>query len=140
MLHHNPVRTTRLLINILSLPALLLLSALARAHIGGLAQTVPDHDAVLDLAPVRMEFSFLAEVTITNIRLEVTSGNRTGERLRMVLPRNSIGQSTAFGEHIVLDLPELAPATYKVTWQAMSTGGDIIVDDFSFTVTGQVSE
>jgi methionine-rich copper-binding protein CopC len=142
MLHHNPMGIMRLLTALLlrtplSLPVLLLLPVLARAHTGGLAQTVPDHDAVLDLAPARVEFSFLAEVTITNIRLEVASGDRTGERLRMVLPRNSIGQSTAFGEHIALELPDLTPGTYKISWQAMSTGGDIIVDDFSFTVTGK---
>jgi len=115
----------------------ILLSSVIRAHVGGLAQTLPDHDAVLDRAPTQVEFTFMAHVTITNIRLEVTSGEHSGERLRMVLPRNSIGQSTAFGEHIALDLPNLEPATYMITWQAMSTGGDIIVDDFSFTVTGK---
>ena len=116
---------------------ILLICNIATAHVGGLAQTLPDHDAVLDRAPTQVEFNFMANVTITNIRLEVTSGERAGERLRMVLPRNSIGQSTAFGEHIALDLPDLEPATYMITWQAMSTGGDIIVDDFSFTVTGK---
>jgi methionine-rich copper-binding protein CopC len=116
---------------------LLLAANIANAHVGGLAQTVPDHDAVLEQAPTRVEFSFMANVTLTNIRLEFASGARAGERLRITLPRNSIGQSTAFGEQIALDLPALEPATYTITWQAMSLDGTIIIDDFSFTVTGE---
>jgi hypothetical protein len=76
----------------------------------------------------------MADVTITNLRLEITDGPHKGERIVIRLPRNSIGQSTAFGAQIALDLPELAAATYQVTYQAVSVGGDILIDDFSFTV------
>ena len=113
------------------------LPLLVKAHIGGLAQTVPDHDAVLERAPTQLHFQFMANVTITNIKLEFASGNRMGERLRVIIPRNSIGQSTAYGEQIALELPPLEPATYTVTWQAMSLDGYIIVDDFNFTVASQ---
>lgn len=103
------------------------------AHVG-LAQTVPDHDVVLERAPTQIHFQFMNTVTITNIRLEITSGDRLGERLDIRLPRNSIGQSTAFGDTIALDLPPLDPAVYKVTWQATSLDGHVLIDDFSFTV------
>ncbi len=103
------------------------------AHVG-LATTVPDHDQVLERAPTQIHFKFMAQVTITNIRLEITDGPRKGERIDIRLPRNSIGQSTAFGEEISLDLPALDDATYLVTYQAISIGGDVLIDDFGFTV------
>lgn len=112
-------------------------SAAAFAHVG-IAKTVPDHDAVMERAPTRIEFSFMADVTITNIRLEITSDERNparkGERIEIRLPRNSIGQSSAFGQQISLDLPALDPATYLITYQAVSVDGHIMIDDFSFTL------
>lgn len=105
----------------------------ALAHVG-LAQTVPDHDQIMERAPARIDFQFMAQVTITNIRLEITSDERKGERIEIRLPRNSIGQSAAFGEQISLELPPLDPATYLVTYQAVSVDGHIMIDDFSFTV------
>ena len=107
--------------------------AAAFAHVG-IAKTVPDHDAVMERAPTRIEFSFMADVTITNIRLEITSDERKGERIEIRLPRNSIGQSSAFGQQISLELPALDPATYLVTYQAVSVDGHIMIDDFSFTI------
>lgn len=112
---------------------LLLLPGVAAAHVG-LATTVPDHDAVLERAPTRLVFDFMAEVTLTNARLEITSEERRGERIDIRLPRNSIGQSTAFGQTITLELPALAPGTYQVLYQAVALSGDILIDDFSFTV------
>jgi methionine-rich copper-binding protein CopC len=111
-----------------------LVNSAALAH-AGLAQTVPAHDAVLAQAPAELHFQFMAQVTISNIRLEITGGDRKGERVEVRLPRNSIGQSTAFGEQIALALPSLAPASYRVTYQAVSIDGHIMVDDFSFTVS-----
>jgi methionine-rich copper-binding protein CopC len=105
----------------------------AFAHVG-LATTVPDHDQVLERAPTQLHFKFMAQVTITNIRLEITEGPRKGERIDIRLPRNSIGQSTAFGEEISLELPALDDATYLVTYQAISIGGDVLIDDFGFTI------
>ncbi len=105
----------------------------AQAHVG-VAKTVPDHDAVMERAPAKIFFQFMAEMTITNLRLEITSDEHKGERIQVRLPRNSIGQSTAFGEQISLELPPLAPATYQVNYQAVSVDGHIMVDDFSFTV------
>ncbi|MFZ9585479.1 MAG: copper resistance CopC family protein [Pseudohongiellaceae bacterium] len=116
-----------------TLPLTLLWPGFAAAHVG-LATTVPDHDAVLERAPTRLVFDFMAEVTITNARLEITSEERRGERIDIRLPRNSIGQSTAFGQTITLELPALAPGTYQVLYQAVALGGDILIDDFSFTV------
>lgn len=118
------------------IPILLLLACpAALAHVG-LAVTVPDHDALLEQAPAQLQFQFMATMTITNVRLEITAGAGLGERIDLRLPRNSIGQSTAFGETVALDLPPLAPATYKVTWQAVSLNGHYLLDDFSFTVSG----
>jgi methionine-rich copper-binding protein CopC len=103
------------------------------AHVG-LAKTVPDHDQVMEQAPTKIVFQFMAQVTITNLRLERTREPRVGERIEVRLPRNSIGQSTAFGDNIVLDLPALEPGAYLVTYQAVSIGGDVLVDDFAFSV------
>lgn len=103
------------------------------AHVG-LAQTVPDHDVVLERAPTQLHFQFMNTVTLTNIRLQITSGPRAGERMEIRLPRNSIGQSTAFGESIALELPPLEPAVYQVLWQATSLDGHVLIDEFSFTV------
>jgi len=75
-----------------------------------------------------------ADSLLTNIRLEITEGERQGERIEVRLPRNSIGQSTAFGEVIDLQLPALDPAVYLVTYQAVSIDGHIMIDDFGFTV------
>ena len=118
-----------------ALLALLQITAVstAFAHVG-LATTVPDHDQVLERAPTQLHFKFMAQVTITNIRLEITEGPRKGERIDIRLPRNSIGQSTAFGEEISLELPALDDATYLVTYQAISIGGDVLIDDFGFTI------
>ena len=120
-------------------PALLLFvvcclsSPATQAHVG-LAVTVPDHDQVLERAPTQIHFQFMAQVTLTNIRLEITEGERQGERIEVRLPRNSIGQSTAFGEVIDLQLPALDPAVYLVTYQAVSIDGHIMIDDIGFTV------
>ncbi len=100
----------------------------------GMAVTIPDHDAVLPEAPSQLVFYFMTNVTITNIRLEINAGERSGEQLQIRLPRNSIGQSTAYGATIILELPSLTPAAYLVTWQAISEDGHVIVDDFNFTV------
>jgi len=107
--------------------------ALAHAH-AGLAVTVPEHDAVLDRAPALVHFQFMADMTITNVILEIGAGPRTGERIALRLPRNSIGQSTAFGESIDLTLPPLEPGTYVLTWQATSLDGHLMVDDLSFSI------
>jgi methionine-rich copper-binding protein CopC len=119
-------------------PALLLLvtgfyMAGASAH-AGLAQTVPDHDVILERAPTRLHFQFMNSVTLTNIRLEITDGPRAGDRIAIRLPRNNLGQSTAVGATIALDLPPLGPAVYKVIWQATALNGHVLLDDFSFTV------
>ena len=119
------------------LPILLLFaltSQSAAAHTG-MAITTPDHDEVLSSAPSQLVFEFMAYVTITNIRLEISTGAHSGEQLQIHLPRNSIGQSTAFGTTITLVLPALEPAAYLVTWQAISLDGHVIVDDFNFTVS-----
>jgi methionine-rich copper-binding protein CopC len=106
----------------------------ASAHVG-LAVTVPDHDAVLEQAPTLIHFQFMAMMTLMNLKLEAMTEAGPGARIDIRLPRNSIGQSTAFGENIDIALPELAPATYKVTWHAVSVNGDYLIDDFSFTVS-----
>lgn len=106
----------------------------ALAHTG-IAVTIPDHDAILSTPPSQLVFEFMTNVTITNIRLEINAGLRSGEQLQVRLPRNSIGQSTAYGKTITLDLPHLDAAAYLVTWQAISEDGHILVDDLNFTVS-----
>jgi methionine-rich copper-binding protein CopC len=105
------------------------------AHVG-LAVTVPDHDAVLERAPTLIHFEFMAEMMLTNLRLDCMSGEQQGERIEVRIPRNDIGQSKAIGQMLDIALPELAPATYQVAWQAISRDGEIMVDDFLFTVSG----
>ena len=110
------------------------LAPAATAHVG-LAVTVPDHDAVLERAPTLIHFEFMAEMMLTNLRLDCMSGERKGERIEVRIPRNDVGQSTAIGQMLDIELPELAPATYQVAWQAVSRDGEIVVDDFLFTVS-----
>lgn len=111
----------------------------AFAHTG-IAVTVPDHDAVLSEAPSQLVFEFMATVTITNIRLEINAGSRSGEQLQVRLPRNSIGQSTAYGTTITVDLPPMDAAAYLVTWQAISEDGHILVDDLNFIVSDRFNQ
>ncbi|HTR00309.1 MAG TPA: copper resistance protein CopC [Candidatus Acidoferrum sp.] len=103
------------------------------AHVG-LAKTVPEHDAILERAPTQMHFTFGSVVTITNLRIEYTDGARKGERILVRLPRNDTGLSTATGTDISIELPPLEPATFSVYYQAASMNGEILVDDFSFTI------
>jgi methionine-rich copper-binding protein CopC len=118
------------------LPTLLLFTVApaANAHVG-LAVTVPDHDAVLERAPTLIHFEFKAEMMLTNLRLDCMSGEQKGERLEVRIPRNDVGQSTAIGAMLDIELPELPPATYQVAWQAVSRDGEVVVDDFLFTVS-----
>lgn len=112
----------------------------AIAH-SALAVTIPEHEAVLAQAPQQLRFLFKAEVTLTNIRIDIIDpekdpGDNIINQIKLELPRNSLGQSTAFGSRVDLDIPELAPANYRVVWQAMSQNGHYIVDDFDFSVMG----
>lgn len=115
---------------------LLLATALARAHVG-IATTVPDHDAVIDRAPELLRFVFPGQVTITNARILPVDDRlvQVGEAINVRLPRNRIGQSTAFGEAIDLEIPLLAPGTYQVVFQVTSVDGHVLADDFTFTIT-----
>lgn len=117
----------------LSFLVLAFASLQAAAHVG-IARTLPDHDAVLDSAPSQLYFEFGSEMTITNVRLEISGGKENGKRINVRLPRNSIGQSTAFGAKILLDLPALLPGTYLVYYQAITIDGHVLVDDFTFSI------
>jgi methionine-rich copper-binding protein CopC len=106
------------------------------AHIG-IATTVPEHDAVIDQAPALLRFTFPGEVTITNLRILPVdkSLRQTGETITVRLPRNRIGQSTAFGKEIDLAIPLLESGIYQVVFQVRSIDGHELVDDYVFTVT-----
>jgi methionine-rich copper-binding protein CopC len=108
----------------------------ADAHIG-IATTVPDHDAVIDQAPKILRFVFPGEVTITNARIRPVNEKlkEIGETITVRLPRNRIGQSTAFGQEIELDIPLLEPGIYQVVFQVVSIDGHQLADDFTFTIT-----
>ena len=114
---------------------LLLASGPAWAHTG-IATTVPGHEAVLDRAPTLLRFEFPGEVTITNARIRPVDANliATGETVVVRLPRNRIGQSTAFGREIELDIPLLPPGFYQVVFQVISIDGHMLADDYTFTV------
>jgi methionine-rich copper-binding protein CopC len=118
----------------------LLLPCTVIAHTG-IATTVPDHDAVMERAPTLLRFSFPGEVTITNARILPINeqGMQTGDTLIIRLPRNRIGQSTAFGQNIELEAPPLDPGIYQVVFQVTSIEGHTMADDFVFTVTGELS-
>jgi methionine-rich copper-binding protein CopC len=108
----------------------------AKAHTG-IATTVPDHDAVIDQAPTILRFIFPGEVTITNARIRPVNEQllQVGEGITVRLPRNRIGQSTAFGKQIELDIPLLQPGIYQVVFQVRSIDGHQLADDFTFTIT-----
>lgn len=114
----------------------LLTSGPALAHTG-IATTVPDHEAVLDRAPTLLRFEFPGEVTITNARIRPVDANLmpAGETIVVRLPRNRIGQSTAFGREIELDIPLLPPGFYQVVFQVISIDGHTLADDYTFTIT-----
>lgn len=106
------------------------------AHVG-IATTVPDHDAVIERAPALLRFIFPGEVTITNARIRPVNDllNEVGETITVRLPRNRIGQSTAFGMAIDLEIPLLPPGMYQVVFQVISIEGHVLADDFTFTIT-----
>ena len=108
----------------------------AYAHTG-IATPVPDHDAVIDRAPEMLRFVFPGQVTITNARIRPVAGilAQSGETIVVRLPRNRLGQSTAFGEAIDLDIPLLPPGMYQVVFQVRSVDGHMLADDFTFTIT-----
>jgi len=108
----------------------------AHAHTG-IATTVPDHDAVIDQAPKILRFVFPGEVTITNARIRPINDKQiqVRETITLRLPRNRIGQSTAFGKQIELDIPLLEPGIYQVVFQVRSIDGHELADDFTFTIT-----
>ena len=118
----------------LLLPAFLFVLP-ASAHVG-IATTVPDHDAVLEQAPALLRFVFPAEVTITNARILPVDERlvQIGDTVVVRLPRNRIGQSTAFGTGIDLEIPLLDPGRYQVVFQALSVDGHVLADDFTFTI------
>lgn len=99
---------------------------------------MPDHDAVIERAPALLRFVFPGEVTITNVRILPLYDNlvQVADTILVRLPRNRIGQSTAFGREIELAIPLLAPGTYQVVFQVVSIDGHVQADDFTFTITG----
>lgn len=106
------------------------------AHVG-IATTVPDHDAVIEQAPTIIRFVFPGEVTITNVRLRPVDAYLaiTGDIITLKLPRNRVGQSTAFGKEIDLEIPLLENGSYQVVFQATSIEGHVLADDFVFTIS-----
>lgn len=118
-------------------PLLLFLACVQAGAHTGIATTVPDHDAVIDRAPALLQFRFPGEVTITNARIRPVDANlaQTGEAIVVRLPRNRIGQSTAFGEVIDLEIPLLPPGMYQVVFQVLSVDGHTLTDFFTFTIT-----
>ena len=132
---NHMVKSRSLLIFLLAgVHALFTLAAYAHT---GIASTVPDHDAVIDQAPKILRFVFPCEVTITNARIRPVNDKliQVGETITLRLPRNRIGQSTAFGKEIELDIPLLEPGIYQVVFQIRSIDGHQLADDFTFTIT-----
>lgn len=105
------------------------------AHVG-IASTVPDHEAVIDRAPTLLRFVFPGEVTITNLRIRPVNDAFTliGDVVTVRLPRNRIGQSTAYGQDIDVPIPDLEPGLYQVVFQARTIDGHMLADDYTFTI------
>lgn len=125
------------ILGLLCLLPILLKGPAACAHTG-IASTVPDHDAVLERAPALLRFVFPGEVTVTNARILPVDDKlgQVGDTITVRLPRNRIGQSTAFGREIELAIPLLPPGRYQVVFQVISVDGHQLADDFVFTVSG----
>ena len=106
------------------------------AHVG-IASTVPDHEAVIDQAPTLLRFVFPDEVTMTNLRIKPVNEalSLVGEVVTVRLPRNRIGQSTAFGVDIDLPIPNLDPGFYQVVFQVRTIDGHMLADDYTFTIS-----
>jgi methionine-rich copper-binding protein CopC len=119
----------------------LLITLPVQAHVG-IATTVPDHEAVVDQAPAILRFVFPGEVTITNLRIRPVSEALTliGDVTTVRLPRNRIGQSTAFGTEIDLPIPLLEPGLYQVVFQVRTIDGHILADDYTFTISESFRE
>ena len=119
----------------------LLITLPVQAHVG-IATTVPDHEAVVDQAPAILRFVFPGEVTITNLRIRPVSEAFTliGDVTTVRLPRNRIGQSTAFGTEIDLPIPLLEPGLYQVVFQVRTIDGHILADDYTFTISESFRE
>jgi len=127
-LHCKFTKTLTLLCMLYACPVL--------AHVG-IATTVPDQDAVIEQAPTIIRFVFPGEVTITNVRLRPVDAYLaiTGDTITLKLPRNRVGQSTAFGKEIDLEIPLLENGSYQVVFQATSIEGHVLADDFVFTIS-----
>ena len=131
------IATLKKIFRILTLLAIIIVASPWHvfAHTG-IAQTVPDHDAILARPPTLLHFSFNGQVTVTNARLTPVDENniQAGNPITIRLPRNRIGQSTAFGEVIDLDIPTLLPGRYQVVFQVVTIDGHYLSDDCTFTV------
>lgn len=116
--------------------ALLLGSTQGVAHVG-IASTVPDHEAVIDRAPTLLRFVFPGEVTITNLRIRPVNEalSLVGDVVTVRLPRNRIGQSTAFGQEIDVPIPVLDSGLYQVVFQVRTVDGHMLADDYTFTIS-----
>ena len=118
------------------LALLFIFSLPGKAH-EGIAPTVPDHEAVIDQSPSILRFVFPGEVTITNLRIRPVNEALAlqGDVVTVRLPRNRVGQSTAFGTEIDLPIPLLNPGFYQVVFQVRTIDGHMQADDYTFTIT-----
>jgi len=99
------------------------LPILVHAHTG-LKETVPAADAVVAMAPEKVELVFSGPVRL--IRVQVMA-----ETLQLESDFKPNSEPTA---SFSIEIPEMQAGKITVTWAAMGADGHTLSDSFSFTV------
>lgn len=110
--------------------ALLMLgSSQALAH-GHLQSSTPAEGSVLETAPetLTLDFSEALETALSDVTLTDAQGK--------TLATGELAAEDGDASIVNLKLPELAPGTYRVTWQVTSIDTHRSEGEFSFQVAG----
>jgi methionine-rich copper-binding protein CopC len=111
----------------IALGGLLPLAALGHAK---LLSTVPAMGEQLAVAPKRMTLRFNEAVQIGVLKLSADGKDIPIELGGGTAPASAAGAST-----VTVELPALAPATYRVQWSALTVDdGHVVKGTFSFVV------
>lgn len=105
--------------------SLTLLTTGAMAHSTNLG-TVPADGAELTVVPEQLMISFDEPARLTQVdAVRVSSEGTDNERLD--LPQDALIDNA-------VDLPDLGPGMYTITWRALSADGHVVNGSFSFSV------
>lgn len=111
-------------LRIIFLIACLAISTSTLAHTG-IKSTLPADDAVLETMPESLKLNFKGKVRLIKVDIK----DETGEALDI-----GFKPVTDPGKSFSVELPELAPGAYTVSWSSMGRDSHKIKGDFNFSV------